>query len=402
MVSPNLRGVCFEFVLLFFVFCVVSFCVGLVSCYIPTYLDSLKIGIVNVGLLLFLMNFFGMSCSVFLGYLSDVIGRKRTYMLATALTVLSTLLLALATANLYLLWIALPLFGIGAWGRRSVGRVFVAEKFSKYRLEKLFGYYFTIVGISGAVAPFIGGLIASRFGYWTLFLVDSALLVIPILLMLGVSETFEVQVSKSISEYVRDFFYKTRRALTYSRKIVYYYALFCTYLFATDLVIPLLPIYCQHILDFSKKDIGLMYTVATFATLPSYVAGGYLASRIGNVRTIIIALMLNLVILLALPQVSSKYLFIILYALASFIFFLHEAAESAFVISSTSREIRGLVTSTAVTLQGFTTSLAPFIGSIIWKFYGPKTNFYIATILGTLAILTFGKTLTKQEKEQTH
>ena len=356
--------------------------------FLVIYLQELGIAITVIGVLLTIVSFIGMFFSIMGGVLADSIGRKKTLISLLPLAALATLLLA--SANIILIYLAMILFSFSVHGVRAAARVFVSEKLPKTSLGKGLGIYYTIVSAATALAPTVGGLIVNSFGYKSLFIIASILAIVPPLILIKTKETLEYSKPVNIKSYFNELKKKTVLALTSNRLLLFYYLLFCLYLFATEITVPFIPLYCKKILRFNELEVGFMYTIVSIITTPSHGIGGFLADKVGYAKTLVLILALNITIFPILPLVNEKYLFTALWALSCFIFTAHEAPETSLVVTIASPELRATATATATMLQGLTSSLGPLVGGYIWATLSPKSSFLVTAVIAAMAVVLFG------------
>ncbi len=117
------------------------------------------------------------------GWLSDVIGRKRYYMISVALFTVSSLLCGLAP-NLATLVLARILQGIGGGGLAPSEQSFLADTFPPRDRGKAFAAYALVVVVGPVLGPTIGGYITDNISWHWIFLIN-----VPI----GIASLFLVQ-----------------------------------------------------------------------------------------------------------------------------------------------------------------------------------------------------------------
>lgn len=382
------------------VFCLLfgsSFCAFSISLWYNFFVLFLKdIGFteIQIGTLLFLISLSGFFFSVIGGVLADLTGRKKVLILTTFLLALVPLFLLMK--NFLGVLTAIVLYSFGSFGRRAAGRVLMGEKFPKEHLGKGMGMYFTLLSIVAAPASLVGGSLV-EISYGILFLTASLLSFISLIPLLIVRETIKVRTGLTLRRFLKETREKIITSLSFSKALKYYYLLFCIYLFATELAVPFVPLYCSDIFGFDKIEIGLMYTLSSIISIGSFSLGGLIADKMGYVRTFVIALIINAILLGALPIAPNKLTFMVLFIISSFIFSIHEAPEASFIISQVPEDLRATTTATATMLQGVSTSFGPLLGGWIWASLSPAASFFIIPVIGIGAILLFGLPLTKQK-----
>ena len=105
------------------------------------------------------------------GWLSDVIGRKRYYMISVALFTMSSLLCGLAP-NLPLLIMARILQGIGGGGLAPSEQSILADTFPPEKRGQAFAAYGVVVVCGPVLGPTLGGWITDNISWHWIFLIN--------------------------------------------------------------------------------------------------------------------------------------------------------------------------------------------------------------------------------------
>jgi DHA2 family multidrug resistance protein len=105
------------------------------------------------------------------GWLADVIGRKRFYMMSVALFTVSSLLCGLAP-NLSLLIAARVLQGIGGGGLAPVEQSMLVDTFPPEKRGLAFAAYGVVVIVGPIAGPTLGGIITDNISWHWVFLIN--------------------------------------------------------------------------------------------------------------------------------------------------------------------------------------------------------------------------------------
>ncbi|QXQ07148.1 DHA2 family efflux MFS transporter permease subunit [Sphingosinicellaceae bacterium] len=105
------------------------------------------------------------------GWLSDVIGRKRYYMLSVALFTAASLLCGLAP-NIQVLVIARILQGIGGGGLAPSEQSILADTFPPAKRGQAFAAYAIVVVVGPVLGPTLGGYITDNISWHWIFLIN--------------------------------------------------------------------------------------------------------------------------------------------------------------------------------------------------------------------------------------
>ena len=116
------------------------------------------------------------------GWLSDVIGRKRYYMISVALFTLSSLLCGFAP-NLGMLVFARVLQGIGGGGLAPSEQSFLADTFPPEKRGQAFAAYAIVVVVGPVLGPTLGGYITDNASWHWIFLINVPVGIVSLLLV---------------------------------------------------------------------------------------------------------------------------------------------------------------------------------------------------------------------------
>ncbi len=105
------------------------------------------------------------------GWLSDVIGRKRYYMMSVALFTAASLLCGLAP-NIDVLLLARVLQGIGGGGLAPSEQSILADTFPPRQRGKAFAAYAIVVVVGPVLGPTLGGYITDHISWHWIFLIN--------------------------------------------------------------------------------------------------------------------------------------------------------------------------------------------------------------------------------------
>jgi MFS transporter, DHA2 family, multidrug resistance protein len=116
------------------------------------------------------------------GWLADVIGRKRYYMISVALFTISSLLCGLAP-NLSFLVIARILQGFGGGGLAPVEQSMMADTFPPEKRGLAFAAYGIVVIVGPVLGPSLGGWITDSYSWHWVFLINVPIGILSLILV---------------------------------------------------------------------------------------------------------------------------------------------------------------------------------------------------------------------------
>ena len=115
------------------------------------------------------------------GWLANVIGRKRFYMICVVLFTVSSVLCAFAT-SLQAMLIFRILQGIGGGGLAPVEQSMLADTFPPQKRAQVFALYGLTVVLAPAIGPVLGGLLTDNFSWRWVFLINAPVGVLSLIL----------------------------------------------------------------------------------------------------------------------------------------------------------------------------------------------------------------------------
>nr|WP_246332144.1 DHA2 family efflux MFS transporter permease subunit [Sphingomonas chungangi] len=116
------------------------------------------------------------------GWLSDVMGRKRFYMMSVALFTISSLFCGLAP-SLGILVVSRIVQGIGGGGLASSEQSFLADTFPPSQRGTAFAAYGVVVVVAPVIGPSIGGWITDNISWHWIFLINVPVGIISLILV---------------------------------------------------------------------------------------------------------------------------------------------------------------------------------------------------------------------------
>ena len=114
-----------------------------------------------------------------MGRLSDIVGRKRLYMVGFAIFLISALLCAFA-GNVVTLIGSRVLMGLGASMTQATATAMLLSAFDESERGKALGLQISAVGAGAVGGPAIGGFVVELFGWQGVFLLTATLSVVAI------------------------------------------------------------------------------------------------------------------------------------------------------------------------------------------------------------------------------
>mgnify|MGYP000017517869 CR=1 FL=1 len=366
--------------LLFIINVFAALYMNIAGVFIPLFIRSLKASVFEVSLALFIGNTLSTIMTMVGGHFSDKYGRKRTMILSGILW-LTTPLLFISTRS----WPETVLYNaIGAMAlsffipSRSA---MIMDSAERSMIGRIYGLMNISWPIGGIVGPFIGGVIADKFGWSAFFLFLSVLASLYTLMILFLTESkgrpveTEGEGSKILSwEIVLTlFFFVTMHVLANTSR---------------GIMSTIFPFYLTERFGKTKTEVGVFFSVGFgVATLISQIPGGILADKLGRKRTMVYST-LPLPFLSALFLATNDYLLTLLLYLAITSFWSTTwPASTAYIMDMAPSARKGFMVGIRLTSVRLGFTIGPLIGGFLWDNFNVQTIFYVLALLMTTSFL---------------
>ncbi|WP_273789639.1 multidrug effflux MFS transporter [Bartonella sp. ML70XJBT] len=228
------------------------------------------------------------------GPLSDNFGRKKTLLFGLFLWLFTTISV-IYTVNIHAFLILRFLQGLGACAGIVLSRAIINDLLDKKAAGKLYLIVFPFIGMSPALAPFIGGLLIEIFHWQATFIFLSGFIFLTILLCYFVlTETLPVQKRQPFSPIG---FMKVYWAVLRNKQFIFYalipcfsYAAYFAYIVESPFLLTTLGLSPIHI-SYSYIGVSLPYILGNFLarwffereSMEKTVGRGYVIFVIGGV-----------------------------------------------------------------------------------------------------------------------
>ena len=167
---------------------------------------------------------------------------------------------------------------------------------------------------------------------------------------------------------------------------------------AFKLSFDLMPIYLREIGGLTKQSIGLLDGLFGIALALTTLPAGWLVDRTSERFGITLGLV---------TMIISRVFFAFSYAFWGFAFSwmllgigggLIDPAGSSLIAKGVPKRVRGLTYGLVATSLGIVSLPAPWIGSQMWKLFGPQAPFILTAIMGSITIIPAWFKLTLQKR----
>jgi len=331
------------------------------------------------------------------GHLSDQYGRKMMIVVAGALSAASTFMLGVSNG-----WteaaLAYAVFNASAALLQPSLRLTVVESVSQDKRGTALGTFFAVSPSVAMIAPFVGGMVASTYGFKPLLLLSSALvLVTAVLRLVYLKETLLDRrctngTSKPKMSWIGKFMVVQR-----NRSLFTVFFAFVLYGAAMQLTGFLVPLFASDELGLSPDLIGVMYSISIATGALFAIPFGKLSDKMGRRKCVIFSWAGEIIAMFLFIFSRSPLLAVISFGLWSAAGHLDTPARTAWISELTRQEERGLVMGLFMSSTTLMSLPSPSIGGYLYS-VSPRHPFYIDGILSLVALLAIVR-LTREPKK---
>ncbi len=361
---------------------------------LPVYVrDELGATTSQVGLVFTLASLVPMVLQIFGGWLSDTIGRLPTIAIGAVVACVGYIGFAFAPTWQWVIVALMFEYVSGSLVGPSFG-AFVADNSSEDNRAKLFGVITSIFQVVGIIGPPLGGYIADHYSYKTLMIVGAVIYILAAVVRIWMALTprFKQKRSVEIGEHLT--FANFRSSIVRLGAMIVGGGIL-TWIFIIDggrdftfqLSNSYEALYLVDIGQMSAQQIGWLNSIANVAMALAIAYSGWLAARISERKTIVLAYFIQFTGFVAFVLANSYPTFIFSWVLFGIGFGLSGPPFDSLISKAVPEENRGLAYGlfwTSISLLGLP---APYLGGLMWENVSPRAPFIITAGVVLLSIL---------------
>jgi MFS transporter, ACDE family, multidrug resistance protein len=266
----------------------------------PQIAQELNVPPQSIGLLIIVFTLPGVFLTPVLGVFADRVGRKRVLVPSLFLFGIAGCLCAF-TRDFSILLILRFFQGVGAATLGSINITLIGDLFAGKQRAEAMGYNASVLSVSVATYPFIGGALATAGWFYPFYL---PLIAIPIgLIVVFKLRNPEPKQTQSLRAYLKSALLslKNRNAILYfATSMIVFIILYGSYLTYT-------PILLADRFSASSFEIGLVLSFMSVITAVVSLQAGRLAQRFGEKQLLIASFPFYAASLLLVPKAPSMW-----------------------------------------------------------------------------------------------
>lgn len=355
--------------------------------------EDLGADVQQVGLIFTLSSVVMFFLQIVGGWVSDSIGRLRAIAIGSVGGIIGyTAILLAPTWEWMLVAISLSYIPFALVGP-SFG-AFIAENSTSENRGKVYGITDTIFQITGVLGPPLGGLLAGRFGFKTMFLVSAILYSCAALLRIWMATTVRwAAVSKKKDPQSLSFGSLKSSVRTMFGMILGGGVL--TWIFLTDgvrdiafrLSGELQPLYLREIGGITLEQIGVLGAIFSVAMMFTPILSGWMADKSGERVPIALGFLLVFFAFLIFLNVSNFIGFAACWVVFGAGVGLLSPAYQALISKVVPQNMLGTFTGLFRSSLGLISLPAPYIGALMWERFNPQLPFIITAVVALFSII---------------
>lgn len=364
---------------------------SMTSIQIPVYLRSLGADVAQVGLFFTISTIAPVALMVLGGWLSDTMGRLLSFYIGCIAGALAFIVYAISpTWEVALL--APPLQAVSYSLIRPSYRAYIADHTRPETRGRVFAIAEAAANVTWIFGGPLGGFVANNFGFYSLFLFTStggiaaACLTVFLISRGGGISTDLAQEKPSLASLRTSMLQMTRVIL--SGGLV-------TWLLITDgirdvsfrMSFDLMPVYLHDEWGLSLQQIGLLDGIFGVVLVLAGYPAGWLTDKVSERGTLVLGLASVLASRLAFVFATGFFGFAGSWSLLAIGVALMDPPIQSLISKAVPQRLRGITVGLLSTSWGIVSLPSPWIGGLLWTYFGPKVPFLTTVALGSLALI---------------
>ncbi|MER3494757.1 MAG: MFS transporter [Mastigocladus sp. ERB_26_2] len=319
------------------------------------------------------------------GVLADSFGRKQVLVPSLLLFALGGALSGLAP-NFRSLAEWRLIQGIGTASLESLQLTIISDLYTGKKLTSVMALVASLNGISSAIFPLIGGLLASfswRFPFLaSLFAIPVALIVLTTLKL--PKQEYNVQ-NFQLKSYLKN----TWSSINNRQVFGLLFAVMSLFMLQVGACLTYIPIFVGNQLGASELVIGIILTSLSLSLALVASQLGFLTRHFSQIQLIKISFILSGIGLLIIPRVHNVWLLLIPIFLMGAAQGMAFPSTQALLAMLSSQESRAGFMGINSTIQSWGQTLGPLLGSIVDAIWGTQAVFYASGVFAFVSFVVF-------------
>jgi len=359
---------------------------------LPKISETLNLSKTQIGLLISAFTFPGIFLTPVAGILADRIGRK---------TILIPSLFVFALAgfaifyfhDFYWMIILRIIQGVGAASLGSLNSTLIGDIYKGKSLPEAMGYNSSVLSLSTATYPLIGGIMAG-FAWHYPFVLPLLAIPVGIFVIFGIKEPV-IDKPSNFKQYLKDISTNILK-----KEVVAIFILgTLTFIILYGAFLTYLPFLLRQEFELDAPQIGVFLTLSSLTSAIVATQVGKLTWKYGSVFLLKTAFFLYLLVNIIIPNISNMYVFILPIMVFGIAMALNIPSLQTTLAKLAPNNQRGAFMSLNGMVIRLGQTLGPMIIGIGYAIDGLEGAYYLGAIIAILGIVV-SLTMLKEEKTQ--
>lgn len=370
---------------------------------LPTIQTFFQVKSEQVALVSILYQLPGAIITPFFGMLADTIGRKQILIPSLLLFALGGGLGGVSQSFRGLLeWRLVQ--GVGAASLEALVFTIMGDIYSGRNMPIVMGFNASLIGISSALFPLIGGFLATLSWRYSLLI---SLLAIPVALLIFMglklpkhNQLQNVQAPPPKVE-LKSYVHNTWNSINNPHVLGLLFAAMALFTLQIGTCSTYIPILVGN--SFGAKDslIGIMLAAMSISMAVVASQLGLILRHFSEIKLIKIALIIFAVGTLIIPFINNIWLLFIPVCLLGVAFGISFPSSQSLLAGLSTQESRAGFMAVNSTVQSWGQTLGPLLGAGIDLIWGTKAVFYASAVFSIISLVIFNLLITPKKSEFT-
>lgn len=359
----------------------------------PQMADALNLSETRIGLLISAFTLPGIFLTPLAGIYADRRGRKK--ILVPSLFIFAIAGFAIFfIRDFYIIILLRVLQGIGAASLGSLNVTLIGDFFKGKQRPEAMGYNASVLSLSTASYPLIGGALAGFAWYYPFVL---PLLAIPVglFVIFGMEEP-KFEVSQNIKEYFR----AISKSILKKEVLAIFILSVLTFIILYGAFLTYIPFLLKQKFNLSAPGIGLMLSLSSITSAIFATQIGNLTHKFGSLILLKTAFFLYLIVLLVVPNLTNLYLFIVTVLIFGSAQALNMPSLQTVLANLAPDNQRGAFMSLNGMVLRLGQTLGPVVIGIGFTIYGLSGAYYLGAFIAILGLLVLFTMLIEDKMKQ--
>lgn len=347
---------------------------------LPLISETLNLTKTQIGLLISAFTFPGIFLTPIAGIIADRMGRKTVLVPSLFIFAIAGFSIFFVHKFQYIILLRI-LQGIGAASLGSLNTTLVGDFYKAKKLPQVMGYNASVLSLSTAFYPLIGGVLAGVTWYYPFAL---PLMAIPVglFVIFSIKEP-EIQRQASFGKYINDI----RHSIMRKEVLAIFILGTLTFIILYGAFLTYLPFLLNNKFQLSASEIGVFMSISSITTAIVATQVGKLTWKFGSIALLKSAFFLYFLVTMMMPNVNNLYLFLLPILLFGSAQALNIPSLQTSLAKMAPDNNRGAFMSLNGMVIRIGQTLGPLVIGIGYSFNGLLGAYYLGAIMALLGLI---------------